>query len=208
MEGHKALIHTAAASNLGQMLVKICQQDDVELVNIVRREEQVQLLKDLGAKHVCSTGSSDFMAELIDVLAETGATIAFDAIGGGTQAGQILSAMEQAQNRTATSYNRYGSAVHKQVYVYGGLDRGPTVFNRAFGMAWGMGGWLLPLFLQQAGPEVEQRLKARVADEIKTTFVSHYTNEVSLAGALSADAIASYGKQATAKKFLVTPNSA
>ncbi len=207
MEGHKALVHTAAASNLGQMLVKICLQDGVDLVNIVRRPEQVEILKNLGAKYICNSSEPNFIADLTDALAETGATIAFDATGGGQLAGQILTAMEQAAGRNATNYNRYGSAVHKQVYIYGGLDRSPTTFTRAFGMAWGMGGWLLPLFLQKAGKEVELRLKARVAAEITTTFASAYTRKVTLANALSADAISTYGKQATAEKYLVTPNA-
>jgi NADPH2:quinone reductase len=205
MEGHKALIHTAAASNLGQMLVKICLQDGVDLVNIVRRPEQAEILKSLGAKYVCNSSLPSFMDDLTDALAETGATIAFDAIGGGELAGQILTAMEIAANRTAAEYSRYGSTVHKQVYIYGGLDRSATILNRAFGMAWGIGGWLLPPFLQKAGPDVANRLRARVAAEIKTTFASTYTQEASLADVLSADAIASYGKQATSEKYLVTP---
>jgi len=207
MEGHKALVHTAAASNLGQMLVKICLQDGVDLVNIVRRQEQVDILKALGAKYICNSSLPSFMDDLTDALAETGATIAFDATGGGELAGQILTAMEIAANRTAGEYSRYGSAVHKQVYIYGGLDRNPTILNRAFGMAWAIGGWLLPPFLQKAGPEVANRLRARVAAEIKTTFASAYTQEASLATVLSADAIASYGKQATSEKYLVTPQT-
>ena len=205
-EGHKALVHTAAASNLGQMLVKICLADKVDLVNIVRRPEQVTVLKRIGAVHVCSSASPTFMDELTDALAATGATVAFDAIGGGTLAGQILTAMEAAANRTAKEYSRYGSTVHKQVYIYGGLDRGPTQFNRTFGMAWGIGGWLLTPFLQKIGFEAAQKLRERVAAEVKTTFASTYTKEVSLAGALQLDEIAVYGTQATGAKYLINPN--
>ena len=206
MEGHTALVHTAAASNLGQMLQKICLADDVDLVNIVRRPEQAALLRDLGAKYVCDSSAPDFTDALTEALSETGATIAFDAIGGGTLAGQILSAMEAAASRNAKEYSRYGSDVHKQVYIYGGLDRGPTTINRDFGMMWGVGGWLLTPFLRKAGREVIGRLRQRVAAEIKTTFASHYTAEVSLVGMLTADTIAQYGKQATGEKYLVRPN--
>mgnify|MGYP006107698227 FL=1 len=206
MEGHKALVHTAAASNLGQMLNKICLQDGVDLVNIVRKPDQVEILKALGAKYVCNSSSSDFIDELTEALVATGATLAFDAIGGGRLAGQILTCMEVAANRTATEYSRYGSTVHKQVYIYGGLDRGPTEFNRGFGMVWGIGGWLLTPFLQKAGGEVINRFRQRVAAEIKTTFASHYTQEVSLAGMLTAEAMAVYGRQATGEKFLINHN--
>ena len=206
LEGHTALVHTAAASNLGQMLVKLCNKDSVELVNVVRKQEQVDLLKSIGAKWVCNMTSPTFMNDLIEALVATGATIAFDAIGGGKQAGQILTAMEVAANRTAKEYSRYGSTVHKQVYVYGGLDRSPTEFNRAFGMMWGVGGWLLTPFLQKIGPADAQKLRERVAAEITTTFASHYTARVSLAEALSLNAIAVYGKQATGEKYLVEPN--
>jgi len=205
-EGHKALVHTAAASNLGQMLNKICIKDRVALVNIVRKPEHVDLLKKLGATYVCNSSAPTFMDDLIEALAASGATVAFDAIGGGQLAGQILTAMEAALNRTAKEYSRYGSTTHKQVYVYGGLDRGPTQFNRAFGMAWGIGGWLLTAFMQKIGPEAAQKLRERVAAEIKTTFASTYTKEVSLAGALQIEEIAVYSKQATGQKYLVTPN--
>ncbi len=173
MEGHSALVHTAAASNLGQMLVKICLSDEVQLVNIVRKAEHVELLKSLGAVHVCNSSDPGFMTELIDALVATGATIAFDATGGGKLAGQILTAMEVAANKTAKEYSRYGSTTHKQVYIYGGLDRSATTFNRAFGMAWGIGGWLLTPFIQKVGQDKFQGLRQRVADEIKTTFASH-----------------------------------
>src|SRR5438876_3617634 len=205
-EGHQALVHTAAASNLGQMLNKICNKDGIGLVSIVRKPEHVALLKQLGATHVSNSASPTFMDDLTEALAATGATVAFDAIGGGTLAGQILAAMEAAANRTAKEYSRYGSTVHKQVYIYGGLDRGPTSFNRTFGMAWGIGGWLLTAFLQKIGVEAAQKLRERVAAEIKTTFASTYTKEVSLAGALDLDEIAVYARQATGEKYLITPN--
>ena len=205
-EGHTALVHTAAASNLGQMLNKICLKDGIGLVNIVRKPEQAALLKKLGAAYVVDSSAPTFMADLTDAISATGATIAFDAIGGGKLAGQILTAMEIAVNRNAKEYSRYGSAVHKQVYLYGALDRAPTEFNRNFGMAWGMGGWLLFPFLQKIGATETERLKQRVAAEIKTTFASHYTREVSMAEALQLNAIAVYGKAATGEKFLVNPN--
>jgi len=205
-EGHQALVHTAAASNLGQMLNRICLKDNVGLVNIVRKAEQVDVLRKAGATYVCNTSSPTFMDELTDALAATGATVAFDAIGGGPLAGQILTAMEAAANRSAKEYSRYGSTVHKQVYIYGGLDRGPTQFSRTFGMAWGIGGWLLTPFLQKIGHEAAQTLRERVAAEIKTTFASAYTKEISLADALRLDEIAVYGKLATAQKYLINPN--
>ncbi len=205
-EGHTALVHTAAASNLGQMLNRICIKDGIALVNIVRSAEQAKILTDIGARHVVDSTDPEFMAKLTDALAETGATIAFDAIGGGKLAGQILTAMEAAINRNATEYSRYGSAVHKQVYIYGGLDTRPTELGRGFGMAWGIGGWLLFPFLQTIGAADAARLRQRVADELTTTFASHYTARVSLAEALSRDAIAAYNKRSTGEKYLIVPN--
>jgi NADPH2:quinone reductase len=205
-EGHNALVHTAAASNLGQMLNRICLTDRVPLVNIVRKPEHADLLKKLGATHVCNSASPTFMDDLVEAVSATGATVAFDAIGGGRLAGQILAAMEIALSRTAKEYSRYGSTTHKQVYIYGGLDRGPTEFNRAFGMAWGIGGWLLTAFVQKIGFEAAQKLRERVAAEIKTTFAATYTKEVSLAEALRIDEIAVYSKQATGQKYLINPN--
>lgn len=205
-EGHTALVHTAAASNLGQMLNKICQKDGIGLVNIVRRPDQAALLRESGAKHVCDSNAPEFMAELTDALASTGATIAFDATGGGTLAGQILQCMESAINRNAKEYSRYGSAVHKQVYLYGHLDPRPTEIQRTFGMAWGVGGWLLFPFLRNIGPAAAQTLRERVAAELKTTFASHYARTVSLADALSADAIAFYGPRNTGAKVLIDPS--
>lgn len=207
-EGHKALVHTAAASNLGQMLSRICIQDKIGLVNIVRKKEQEDLLRAAGAQHVCNTDSPNFMQELTDAIAATGATIAFDAIGGGKLAGQILSCMEAALNRTAKEYSRYGSATHKQVYLYGSLDMSPTEFRRDFGMTWGMGGWLLFPFLQKLDPADVQRLKQRVAAELKTTFASHYSKEVSLYEVLQLDQITIYGKRTTGEKYLINPNKA
>lgn len=205
-EGHSALVHTAAASNLGTMLNRICLKDGVALVNIVRRAEQEALLRGLGAKHVCSTASPTFAEDLTAALAETGATIAFDATGGGRLAGQILACMEAALNRTAKEYSRYGSSTHKQVYLYGSLDTSPTEFSRSFGMAWGIGGWLLMPFLQKIGPAAAQALRDRVVAELKTTFASHYAKRVSLAEALSPEAIAAYGARSTGEKYLIEPN--
>jgi NADPH:quinone reductase-like Zn-dependent oxidoreductase len=206
-EGHKALVHTAAASNLGQMLDRLCRADGIGLVNIVRKPEQVALLRAQGAVHVVSTAAPTFAEELTQALVATGATLAFDAIGGGRLAGQILAAMEAALNRNAREYSRYGSSTHKQVYLYGGLDTSPTELVRNFGMAWGVGGWLLFPFLQRIGAAATQALKARVAAELKTTFQSRYTRTVSLAGALQADAIAEYGRRATASKVLIDPSA-
>jgi NADPH2:quinone reductase len=204
-EGHKALVHTAAASNLGQMLNRICIKDGIALVNIVRKPEQEQLLRAMGATHVCNATSPTFMEDLTQALQATGATLAFDATGGGKLAGQILNAMEAALNRNAMEYSRYGSTTHKQVYIYGGLDTGPTEFNRGFGMSWGMGGWLLFPFLQRSSPETVAALKQRVASELKTTFASHYAREISLAEALSPAAVAAYGQRATGAKYLINP---
>jgi NADPH:quinone reductase len=206
LEGHKALVHTAAASNLGQMLNKICMKDGIALVNIVRGEAQEKVLRDLGAKHVCNSSAASFIEDLTQALVDTGATLAFDAIGGGKLAGQILTCMEAAVNRTAKEYSRYGSNVHKQVYIYGGLDTTPTQFSRSFGMTWGMGGWLLWPFLNRVGPEVANRLRARVVAELNTTFASKYTREVSLAQALTLKEIEVYGKRATGEKVLINPN--
>jgi NADPH2:quinone reductase len=206
MEGHSALVHTAAASNLGQMLVKICLADDIKLVNIVRREEQAEILRGIGAKIICNSSDADFREKLTDALEETGATIAFDATGGGKLGGHILSCMETALSRTAGEYSRYGSTTHKQLYTYGRLDRSPMMLNGDFGMAWGIGGWLLPPFLGKLGAEGGARLRARVAAEIKTTFASHYTAEISLAEALELKTVAAYGKQATGEKYLINPN--
>ncbi|MFK8053808.1 MAG: zinc-binding dehydrogenase [Woeseiaceae bacterium] len=205
-EGHTALVHTAAASNLGQMLNRICQADGVELVNVVRKQEQADLLKDMGAKYIVNSSLDTFAADLTDAIHATGATLAFDATGGGTLADSILSAMEAAAARTPGAYSIYGSVKHKQVYLYGGLDVTPTVLNRGYGMAWGVGGWLLPNFLAAAGHEVAGRLRMRVAKELTTTFASHYTDEISLVEALQAETVARYNAKTTGEKFLICPH--
>jgi len=204
-EGHKALVHTAAASNLGQMLVKICVADGVDLVNIVRNDEQAKILTDLGAKHVVDSSSPDFRAALVDALAETGATVAFDAVGGGPLAGHILGAMEQALLRTNPAMGNYGTSIHKQVYVYGRLDLSPTTIAANAGFAWSVGGFLLTPFLMKAGAETVARLRKRVADEIGTTFASHYTSEISLTEALDPETIRAYQRKATGEKYLINP---
>jgi NADPH:quinone reductase len=204
-EGHTALVHTAAASNLGQMLQKICLADGIALVNVVRRPEQTAVLRGLGARFVCDSSSPGFQEELVAALVETGATLAFDATGGGPLAGRILSAMEAAAQRKATGYSRYGSMTHKQVYLYGRLDRTPTVPGSDAGMAWGVGGWLLPPFLGRLDPATIGRLRARVAAEIRTTFASHYTAEISLAEALDPSTLRAYARQATGEKYLINP---
>ena len=209
IENHTAILHTAAASNLGQMLVKVCKDDSVPLVNIVRKSEQVDLLKNLGAEHVCNTSEPDFMDSLVNALVATGATLGFDATGGGNEgklAGQILSAMEIAANKTAKEYSRYGSDTFKQVYIYGGLDQSPTILNRSFGMQWALGGWLLTPMIGKIGMEKFQQMRERVAKEIKTTFASHYTQEVSFEEMLQPETIKAYAKQATGEKYLVTPH--
>lgn len=205
-ENHKALVHTAAASNLGQMLNKICIKDGISLVNIVRSKEQADILHKIGAKYVVDSTSPSFMEDLTAALVETGATIAFDAIGGGKLAGQILTAMEIAANKTAKEYSRYGSNVFKQVYIYGSLNTGPTELSRAFGLTWAVGGWLLTPFLQKIGPADIGRLRQRVVSELKTTFASHYTQVVSLPEVLQMSNIAVYNKRATGEKFLINPN--
>jgi NADPH:quinone reductase-like Zn-dependent oxidoreductase len=205
-EGHSALVHTAAASNLGQMLNRLCLKDGIALVNIIRHPEQEEILRAIGASHVCNSAAPNFIEDLTRALVETGATLAFDAIGGGKLAGQILTGMEAAANMKAKTYSRYGSTVHKQVYIYGGLDTRPTELNRGFGMAWGIGGWLLFPFLQKIGPAEAQKLRQRVAAEITTTFASRYTQVVSLPEALQLEAIAAYAKRATGEKYLIAPH--
>lgn len=205
-EGHTALVHTAAASNLGQMLNRICLQDGIGLVNIVRSPAQAALLRGQGAVHVCDSSADSFTHDLTEALVQTGATLAFDATGGGTLAGQILSAMEAALSRNASEYSRYGSPVHKQVYLYGGLDTSPTTFRRNFGMAWGMGGWLLFPFLNKIGAAGAEALKQRVARELRSTFCSHYAGELSLTQALAPEQVRRYAQRATGEKFLIKPN--
>ena len=209
IENHTALVHTAAASNLGQMLVKICKDDGIPLVNIVRKSEHVELLKNLGAEFVCNTSDDNFMDTLVSALVETGATLGFDATGGGNGGelpGQILSAMEIAANKTAKEYSRYGSDTYKQVYIYGGLDQSPTILKRAYGMSWGLGGWLLTPMIGRIGMEKFQQMRMRVAKEIKTTFASSYAQEISFEQMLQPEIIKSYAKQATGEKYLVNPH--
>lgn len=205
LEGHTGLVHTAAASNLGQMLNRICQKDGVPLVNIVRSPAQAKILTDAGAKYVLDSTAPGFLEALIAALDEAGATLAFDAIGGGKLASQILTAMEAAASRKAGAYSRYGSTVHKQVYIYGGLDTGPTELARSYGMIWGIGGWLLTPFLAKIGAEGAQKLRNRVAAELKTTFASHYTDEISLAEVLDPKVMAAYNKKTTGEKYLIVP---
>lgn len=205
-EGHSAIVHTAAASNLGQMLVKICAKDGIPLVNIVRSDAQVQILKDIGATHIVNSSADDFIDQLVAAITETGATLGFDAIGGGKLSGQILSAMEVAAVKRMTTYSRYGSDTFKQVYIYGALDVGPTVLNRAFGLTWSLSGFLLTPFLQKAGMETNLRLRARVVDELTTTFKSHYSHEISLTDALSLDVAQAYNAKRTGEKYLIKPH--
>lgn len=207
MEGHSAIVHTAAASNLGQMLVKICAKDGIPLVNIVRSQAQTDLLKGIGATHVIDSTSENFMTELTDALVETGATVGFDAIGGGKLAGQILGCMETAAVKRMKTYSRYGSDTFKQVYIYGALDVGPTILNRSFGLTWGLGGFLLTPFLMKAGVETSMRMRARVVDELTTTFKSHYSHEVTLEEALTLDVIANYNAKRTGEKYLIRPTA-
>ena len=208
MENHSAIVHTAAASNLGQMLVKVCKSENIPLVNIVRKEEQVDILKNIGAKYICNTNESDFMESLVGALTETGATLGFDATGGGNNgelAGQILAAMEVAANNASGEYSRYGSETYKQVYIYGGLDPSPTILKRSYGMSWGLGGWLLTPMLGKIGIEKFQEMRARISEEIKTTFASEYSQEISFEEMLQPEIINSYVKQKTGSKFLVNP---
>lgn len=205
-EGHTALVHTAAASNLGQMLQRVCLEDGVPLINIVRSFAQQELLVGLGAAHVCNSTAPSFKQDLTEAIVETGATIGFDATGGGKLAGQILSCMEAALGRNSREYSRYGTTTHKQLYIYGALEPGPTELKRDFGFSWGMGGWLVFEVLKKLGPEVRRRLQQRVVTELKTTFASHYSKEVSLAEALQVDVIAAYLRRATGEKFLINPN--
>jgi NADPH:quinone reductase len=205
MEGHSAIVHTAAASNLGQMLVKICKADGIPLINIVRSAEQVALLKGIGATHICNSSEPSFIDELTAAIVETGATLAFDAIGGGKLVSQILSCMETAAVKRMTTYSRYGSDTFKQVYSYGMLDVSPTVLTRNFGLSWSLSGFLLTPFLAKAGMETNMRLRKRVVDELTTTFASHYSHEVSLVEALNLDTIHAYNAKRTGEKYLIRP---
>ena len=204
-EGHKAIIHAAAASNLGQMLNRICIADGVDLINIVRKQEQETLLRDMGAKYVVNSSSDSFIDDLTAAIIETGATIAFDPIGGGELTSDILNCMEVAAARDMKEHSVYGSDTFKQVYIYGALNRGPITLNRNFGFAWAVTGFLLFNALGKLGTETVAAMRKRVADEITTTFASNYTHEVSLAETLQLQSIAGYAKQATGEKYLITP---
>ena len=205
LEGHSALIHTAAASNLGQMLNRICIDDGIALVNIVRREEHVELLESQGATHVVNSSAPDFRSDLVDAITTTGATVGFDAVGGGDLTTELLHAMEVAASSSGDEYSRYGSTTHKQLYIYGGLDRGPTLLRRNHGMAWGVAGWLLPNFLMKIGPERSEKLRRRVAAELTTTFASSYSHTLSLESVLDMDSMNEYSQMSTQGKSLVCP---
>jgi NADPH:quinone reductase-like Zn-dependent oxidoreductase len=206
MEGHSGLVHTVGASNLGQMLNRICLADGVPLVNVVRRPEHVEFLTGEGAHHVVDSGADSFFDDLVDALRATGATIAFDAVGGGRLASTLLAAMEKVASE-GDEFSRYGSDTHKQVYIYGGLDRGPTILERNFGMSWSVGGWLLTPFLGRIGQEGANRLRARVADEITSTFASSYGTRLSLTAAVDPQQVRRYARMATGDKALVTPQA-
>jgi NADPH2:quinone reductase len=205
-EGHKAIVHTAAASNLGQMLQKICLADGVPLVNIVRSQEQADILLGIGAIHVINSKDANFGARLTQAVEETGATVAFDAIGGGTLGSEIVQAMERAAVERMSDYNRYGSTVFKQLYIYGALDPSPTTLNRlGFGFQWSASGWLLFPFLQKTDPKIVQNMRKRVVDELTTTFAGHYTRVIGLSEILEPDVLRAYERKATGEKFLVDP---
>ena len=206
MESHGAMVHTAAASNLGQMLVRLCQADKIPLVNIVRSEAQVTLLRDMGAEWVLNTQSEQFMPELIKALKATGATVAFDAIGGGRLVNRILTAMEVAAAQTGP-WSRYGSEEVKQAYIYGQLDMSATELTRGYGWVWSVSGWLLTPFMNRAGPDCVARMRKRVVDEIDSTFLSHYSSRLSLQASLSATAVADYGARKTGQKTLLQMTS-
>lgn len=205
-EGHSAIVHTAAASSLGQMLQRICTSDGIGLVNIVRSEEQVALMRDIGATHVLNSRDDDFRQKLVEAINETGATVAFDAIGGGSHGSNIMGAMERSAAQRMTEYSPYGSTTFKQLYIYGGLDLSPTTLNRlTFGFQWSVSGWLLTPFLQKAGPETIARLRKRVFDELTTTFATHYTRTIGLAEAIDPAVVKAYERKATGEKFLIDP---
>ena len=203
-EGHKALVHTAAASNLGQMLVKLCKAEGVPLVNVVRSAEQEALLKGLGAEWVVNSSTADFGERLVEAIAATDAMMAFDAIGGGTMAATLLTAMEAVASR-GMDYSRYGSDVKKRVYIYGALDLSPTVLPRSFGFAWDVGGWLLIPFLAGIGAEGQMQLAGKVLAGMTTTFASHYKTSVSLEDLLTRDVAIACNAKATGAKYLITP---
>jgi NADPH2:quinone reductase len=205
LEGHTAIVHTAAASNLGQMLARLCIADGIPLVNVVRSQDQAEALRGIGARYVIDSTSPSFIADLDEAIAETGATLAFDAIGGGHMAATLLASMERALVAGTDGYSRYGSPIRKQVYVYGSLDPTPTEIHRSFGMAWGIGGWLMTWFMDRIGPQQAARLRQRVAVDLTTIFASHVTAEISLAETLAVDTIRAYTKRATGEKYAINP---
>jgi NADPH2:quinone reductase len=175
-------------------------------VNIVRSQAQTEILKQLGAKYVLDSTSPTFRRELVEAIAETGATLAFDAIGGGTMAGDIVAAMEEALSAKAGSYSRYGSPIHKRIYIYGVLNPGPKMLEGNLGAAWGVGGWLMTWFYEKIDSATAQRLRDRVTNELTTTFASHYSSEISLADVLSPEIIVAFSRRATGEKFLICPS--
>ncbi|MDG1988314.1 MAG: zinc-binding dehydrogenase [Halieaceae bacterium] len=205
MEGHAALVHTAAASNLGQMLNQVCLSDGIGLTNIVRSSEQVAMLEKQGSVYTIDSSQENFQTELTKAITETGATLGFDAVGGGKLASQILNCMEISEQSKIAGYSAYGSNIYKQIYIYGGLDMSPTTLNRNFGLSWGVGGWLLMPFMMRAGQEIVSKMKKKVASELTTTFASNYASKVSLTEALSLDTIIKSSKRATGEKILITP---
>lgn len=204
-EGHKAMVHFAAASSLGQMLNRICLKDGIPLVNVVRSAEQAALLQAAGAEHVLDSTDPDFIVRLTDAVEATGATLAFDPIGGGRQAAVVLDAMEQAALRKMTSYDRYGSGKFKQVYIYGMLDNAPVTLDGWFGYAWSMGGWLFSYALGKLGADGAARLKQRVADELTTTFAVSYVSELTFDTMLQPDNVRAFMRRATGGKYLLRP---
>jgi NADPH:quinone reductase-like Zn-dependent oxidoreductase len=207
MEGQGAIIHTAAASNLGQMLVRICQEDNIPLVNIVRKAEHVDLLSGLGATHIVNSSDDDFMAQLRNAIDVTGAYLGFDPIGGGQAADNCFKAMEHVATRKMTEYSRYGSDQPKKMYIYGRLDLGPTILTPAYGFGWTLSGWLLTPFLQSAGMETVIRMRQRVLEGLTSTFSSSYKRRVSLEEMLTKEAVLDYRAMKTGEKYLVTPNA-
>lgn len=206
-EGHRAIVHTAAASNLGQMLQRICLADGIPLVNVVRSAEQAEILRGIGATYVLDSGQPDFRDRLVGAIVASGATLAFDAIGGGTLGGEIIAAMERAANQSGNEYDRYGSGTFKQLYIYGSLDLGPTILERqSFGFSWGVSGWLLTPFLIKSGADKIGQLRRRIVNELTTTFASTYTKTISLVEALNPDVFRAYERKATGDKYLIDPS--
>lgn len=206
-EGYDALVHTAAASNLGQMLVKLCAAEGVKLVNIVRSPAQVEILRGIGAEHVVDSSAPGFFDDLVAAIVATGANLAFDAIGGGKLAGHILSAMEAAAMKSGAPFSVYGSATRKQVYIYGGLDMGPTELARSFGLSWGVGGWLLTPYLMSAGAEEVGAMRARVIAHRGDIFASQYSADIGLDAMLDPATVQAFAAKATGTKYLLNPSA-